>query len=799
MAQASAQLLCLFVLLGACTKQPGVSDAGRPPVSVIITASAVSTRFVTREHLLASAEMQISGEPLAEAMGRDLSLYSRDNLTPDVYFDTSLLSPGPWVDLPGFSSGIESYEYSKQAMNNLAFESAAGTSLVYGPLINSDGGVGLSATANLAERVQHFAVASNALGRFVFPPNTFPVGNPSGTINPFGAGTGDQNPLGWPGIWPTVHVFRSFDPTIDPTPDAKLWCSISSDDDPGATGAAGCADYECSATTLHLRNRAQQLDDRIITPGADGFSGWKYALWVINYLQAMHDSTEATVSAVSEAELGGVGTGGNTIVGADDTGAPTAPGTFLGSSDIEGFQASLFIEELDNRAEDWLSHLSTEDGTTLSGFPNLKEALAYGLQSPLRWFPSAIRVTETDDQSGFPHPHYALASADSALLDQLGLTLSYATLYALTDRNNPGVGGTQTARDTFDGDPFASDNQLADGDPTPHDRSLAMLRVVLVNLDRLHSDPSTGTLIDDVKIRGTSIERGTTASTSSVAYAVIALRTALRSLSSQLQLYSNNTPDTAISSTVLDGLPLHAVGHEEITLSQRVKTILRAQSELLLTQLTDPSGRAFPGWDLARGTVTDDADLLDSHTAAVRGLLASYLATGDVRYRDRAMAVFNRLERTFYDSEARLYTVTPAPSDSVTYTPLRFALLQSTLRDVYELIASRPGNEGLALQLETRIGRLNKLVLNGWDDRNQNRAVDWPSECINVQDDLPRGGLQMAERTLTGEIGATGESAIPIRRMPTSDRERDCVPEIDDAHLPAALAESITLQISRSR
>ena len=55
--------------------------------------------------------------------------------------------------------------------------------------------------------------------------------------------------------------------------------------------------------------------------------------------------------------------------------------------------------------------------------------------------------------------------------------------------------------------------------------------------------------------------------------------------------------------------------------------------------------------------------------------------------------------------------------------------------------------------LEERLGRLNKLVLNGWDDRNDDRMVEWPSECVNVVDRLPRGGLQMAERTLTGEIG----------------------------------------------
>ena len=54
--------------------------------------------------------------------------------------------------------------------------------------------------------------------------------------------------------------------------------------------------------------------------------------------------------------------------------------------------------------EDWLRHLSTTDGLTLSGFASLQEALAYSYASPLRWFPGKIAVTETADASGFPAP-----------------------------------------------------------------------------------------------------------------------------------------------------------------------------------------------------------------------------------------------------------------------------------------------------------------------------------------------------------------------------------------------------------
>jgi len=793
------------VVLAACQASPHmpivagtdapVDDTVDAPVpAVTITATVNSTRFVTREHMLAAAEMQISGEPLAEAMGRDLAAYSRDLIPSDVYFapDVSEI----FIDLAGFSTAVESYEYSKQPMNDLAFEAGAGTSLVHAPLVDTDGATGPAASAHLVTRIQQFAHGSNALGKWVFPAGTFPANNPTGDVNPSGVGSASENPLGWPGIWPTTHVIASFDPAIDPTSAVDLRCSIASDDNPSEMGGVlVSADYECSASTLHLRDRASQIDPTI-TPGADGFSGWKYGLWILNYLQIMHDSNNAAVATVSDGDLASVGVPGNQLVGYDRTGTRTAPGTYLGSSDIEGFQAQMFLLEMESRADDWLGQLATVDGTTLSGFASLPAALAYDHAAPLRWFPGRIAVTETDDGSGFPRPSYTLASSDSELLDLIGLAMGYAVVYALTDTNNRDVGGSQPVLALFDGDPFAADDQEADGEPTLHDRALAMIRVAMIDLDRLHVDPASGQLVDAVTMTGTTPVRGHTISTTSAAYTVIGLRTVLRSLSSQLELYSNNTPDTAIGSTPLDVLPIRFPGDAAMTFTGRLSHLVRTHAELLIDHLTDATGRAWTGWDVAAQAPVDDSDVLDAHTAAIRGLFAAYLATGDTRYRDRAIAVFDRVEAVFYDPDARIYSVTAAPVDSVEYTPLRFALLQSALRDVYELVAARPGDEALEPILENRIARLNKLVLNGWDDRDRDKQVRWPDECANVIDGLPRGGLQMAERTLTGELGRLKDEGTG-GGPPTSDREHDCVPEIDDAHLPAALADSVTFTITR--
>jgi hypothetical protein len=762
----------------------GATDAGPDVQTFAVTVAARDTAFDTRDHFIASVEMQLSGEPFAESMGRDLTGYSRDFICQDpvcqasVYYDPTTTTTGPdggplggVIDVPGFASAVESYEYSKQPMNNIAFESGAGTSLLFGPVLNPSGVTGADALALAQAWISDMAGGSNATSRFV---------------KPFGA----TNPLGWPGLWPTLQPFTTWDPAIQPSNTAG--CSISSDDDPGAKGALTCNDYECDYSTLHLPNRAGQVSSTI-GPGASGWVGWKEALWTLNYLQVMHDAQEVPIDTVAPLVLGSVGIPGNDVTGS------LHPGVYLGSSDIEGFQAGNFIQILDNEAQQWLSQLTTTDGATLSGFATIADALAYAPTSPLRWFPGTIQVAEQADASGFPMPaSYTIVDASSALLDEAGLLGAFSSIYALTDQNNDEVGGSQPVQAYFDGDPFPVQNQTPDGEATLHDRALAMMRVIVVNMDRLHVDPTTGIFVDQTSIAGATPARGTTLSADVAAYTLLSLRTVRRALDSELTLYSNTKPDTAGIPSPLDTFPTV----DGVAFSTRLDQLITALSGVFYDQLTAADGHAYAGWNVAAGAPTDTGTTLDAHTAAIRGLLVAYLATGSTKYRIRAQAVFDRVESTFYDTSSRLYR--PVEGDhslSVTFTPRRFGLLQAMLRDMYELVGVLPGNDALGALILDRVGRLDKIVLNGWDDRDGDQMVEWPSECAHLgtgpdSQPLGLGGLQMAERVLTGESGSTTDVFDAGNRMIATDREHDCVPEISAVGLPAALANSITFTLT---
>ena len=757
-------------------------NATPPPQTFALNVTAVDTTFVTEDHFIAAVEMQLSGEPFAQAMGRDLGGYSRDYscqaavCSASTYYDPSVTDGGDAAvtDLAGFSSGVESYEYSKQPMNNIAFESGAGTSLLFGPVLNAGAATGTAALQLAQNWVEHLAGASNALSRFVSTP---------------GSDAGDANSLGWPGLWPSLQPFTSWDPSIRPTNEAG--CSISSDDDPGAKGALTCNDYECDYTTLHLPNRTAQVS-MAIGPGASGWAGWKEALWTLNYLQVMHDVKEQPITEVAPTQLANVGVPGNDVT------SGIIPGTYLGSSDIEGFQAGNFIQILDNQAAQWLLQLTTADGATLGGFASLSDALAYSPSSPLRWFPGTIGVTEIPDASGFPMPaRYSIVSSDSHLLDLAGLLGANASVYSLTDQANAQVGGSQPVLAYFDGDPFPVQNQIPDGEATLHDRALAMIRVLVVDIDRLHVDPVSGLLVDDATVPGGTPAIGTTISTDVAAYALLALRTARRALDSELTLYSNTTPDAQGIPSPLDSFPLV----DGVPFATRLDQLIATLAGVFYDDLTLPDGQAFAGWDVRQAAATDSGSSLDAHTAAIRGLLTAYLATGATRYRDRAAQVFARLESAFYDPSARVYrAIAGDRSAQVTFTPRRFGLLQAALRDTYELVATLPG-QTIGPLIEDRVGRLNKLVLNGWDDRDEDQAVEWPSECAQLGtgpdgQPLGLGGLQMAERVLTGESGSVLDLFDAGTRVIATDREHDCVPEISAVGLPAALANSITFTLA---
>ncbi|HZS38090.1 MAG TPA: hypothetical protein VFF06_14735 [Polyangia bacterium] len=765
----SAAILCCIAAIIAASCSPSLPK-GAPTPARYFSAKLLDTRFHVADHMLASIEMQISGEPFAQLLGRNLTGFDRFSLVTDQYTDpsTGAISNDPL----GYVTAIESYEYSKQPMNNLSFESGAGLALEYGPVLNPTGASGDAGFALLRDRVQQFAVESYAVRTFVISPP--PQNNP-------------LNVYGWPGLWPAYLEFRSFASDIAPSGGATRGCTFVGGYQAAAMGAQTVGDYECGYNSLNLPVRDAQVE-KVLDPAALGFAAWKQGLWVINYWQSLHDFAGNGITVVADGDLPQVGQPGNTVVGRypdpnDPTGRatlPGSPGVYLGDITLEGFQGLLMLDELDNKMAALLGLLLTSDGAKLGGFASTKDAIAYDYASPVRWWPSAITVDEdgaTPPLIGqswkyFPQPRYPsmqVTTPASGLRGLSALLGAASELFALTDFNNAAVGGLPSSRATFDGDPLPADNQLPDGEETPHDRALAVIKIAAIDLDRLHFDAQHNVLVDSAQPNA----RGTRVTTVDAAYAIVALRTALRAIASTLTLYSNDTPDTRGLETALDAAPLTGA---PAPMPARMLALLRAQADFLAARLVNADGSVVNYVDLASGP-DPSPTALESEAAAIRGLLDAYLATSDEKYRDAAIRVYADLDKRFWMSGVRAFRTTAGVDNPLDYTPLALGTLSGALRQYWKLVARRPGSERAAAELLERFKRTYKLVVNGWDDANGDDHLDFPKECTGA-------GLQMGERALTGELSRTADGP---------DRDHDCVREISAVKLPAALAGKLEL------
>ena len=738
-------------------------ESGTPATvaRVPVVAETMSTHVDTEQLMFAAGEMQISGEPFAEFFGgRNLNNYDRTLIPPDEYVipgaETVMLK-----DLFGFSTAVESYEYSKYYMNMVVQETGAGISLANGPVVTSET-AGAAPQDRLVARVDHLlqAVGNDIAGYSTLPP---PVGNP-------------RNVLGFGGLTPSFAPYKGFDPAMMPTQQEIATCNAAGGYGGIPTVGQEVPEYECEYNELNLPD--SQLD-HVLVPSVLGFAQWKQALWSIDFAGRLHDSGSNPVNAVAPADMALVGTAGNTVLGTDPPGA--VQGTYLGSTPLEGMWGDIMLANQDNLAEFMLSQLTTADGTTLGGFADKKTATAYDYTSPLRWFPAATSVV-VDATQHFPTlTSMTITDGSSRVIDLAAQLVGNAMFFAETDPRNVSIGQRIGMQLTFDGDPFASDNGVADGEDSPHDRALAVMRVAFVNLDRIHSDPTLGVFMDTATIdAGTqTITRGNTLTTSTLAHALIGVRQTLLSVNAAITQYGAADPDPAADvNGILNVAPIHPPGATPATtFSSRLRSTFTTNATFVRDVLTTTDGHVFNGVTVANGVPTPITTpaTIESQTAAARALTEAFLVTNDETFRTRARAVVSRvLSPAFYSAAARMFRgVDSQTTDQITMTPATFAWLQSALRETHKVLYVQDDPVLGRVALEATIARVNKLFLNGWDDLNGNETVDGETMTSGLPSgaggECLAGRLQLGEQSLTGELGLDDFGRHP------PDRDGDCV------------------------
>ncbi|MEK0315363.1 hypothetical protein [Cohnella sp. 56] len=404
--------------------------------------------FDTAGNMMAYAEFELSGEPLAESLGLDLDVLDAGEIDKPTAFD--------------YIAGIESYEYSEEAMYEVVEKSGLGLHLANGPAIKASAETkGITPNEQLAARYTMFAES---------------VGSSPDDIQ--------RN------MYPTMIEYAGGDPHYAQPVDTKKFAD-------GEDGAY-VPNYQVDFASLRW-DRAKM--NKTLVPAAYGGTMLKQALWAGDFLGGFHSRDKDEELDAAEAD-------------AKD------PNVALGVSSADGLQGLFLVEGI------WNKLLTVRDGLFYDAKTGKLAAGAGAKYDPaqgLSYLPHAIAVTE-DGNADFPGAaSYQVTDARSLLSDQWLMLWPTAEFYGTTDQRTANPNRNPAFAAVFDGSPFKAapaqnidadeTNDIASDDPYTADRDV--MTQVYRNIRAMHWNEAGGWLTSEhdgktQKLAGDTFDAGYT-------------------------------------------------------------------------------------------------------------------------------------------------------------------------------------------------------------------------------------------------------------------------------------------------
>ncbi|WP_310596752.1 hypothetical protein [Aeromonas aquatica] len=413
--------------------------------------------FNTAASMLAYTEFELSGEPLAEALGLDLDVLDANRADEPTPFD--------------FAAGIESYEYSEEAMYALNYQSGMGPHLVNGPQNLARGGT----LADLGKRVLAMAEAVGFPADEV-PQGMYPLSLPYASANPEFAQGVNTTPVN--GDQLTIKTAKGTEKSVKTQVPAYF------------------RDY----TTLRWSG-----SDNLLNPAAVGGILLKEVMWSQDFLGGMHvaESDEEVEAASSTMDQDGKHK--------------------LGVSAADGFNGMMLTEQSIDKLAILQGQLGF-DGKQLGA----KVSPQYDPAKGVVYFPHQVKVTETSKNDVGAIGKLAVVDGSAQLRDAWMLLWPLSEFYAFTDQRSANTNQNPAFHAVFDGAPFAAApavNQGSDAAKLVAGQdafSLAqnLSNLTFKNLAALHFDAKAGTLVDSWQAG----KQGNHVTTFDAAYSLVALQ-----------------------------------------------------------------------------------------------------------------------------------------------------------------------------------------------------------------------------------------------------------------------------------
>ncbi|PFA63255.1 hypothetical protein CN378_19765 [Bacillus sp. AFS015802] len=426
----SASVLASSLLLAGCvsdkeeaSKSDGEKKTGASKVSVS------DYTFDTAGNMFAYAEFELSGEPLAESFGLDLDILDINKLDQPTKFD--------------YTAGVESYEYSEEAMYEVVEKSGMGLHLINGPAV---------------ETLQNGKTPDETLGnRFYELADA--VGYPEDEI--------------FRNMFPTFIEYSAGDPHYQNEVDTSEYASI----DDGSYVPMYQVNFES------LRWDRDKMEKTLV-PSAYGATFLKQALWAGDFMGGFH-----TVDADEELA-------GETSKDDDDKNVA------LGVSSADGFQGAVLTEEMWNKVN-YISNELFMDGTT-GKLTAAGLGSQYDPSEGLVYLPHSVEVTEDGKQA--PNAKsLSIKDSNSVLQDQWMTLWPSSEFYGMTDQRESNPNKTPSFQALFDGAPYPSapkentdDSPENDVDGTdPFTANQNVMLHVFKNIDAMHFNDDKGMFVTE--------------------------------------------------------------------------------------------------------------------------------------------------------------------------------------------------------------------------------------------------------------------------------------------------------------
>ncbi|ELI6433048.1 hypothetical protein [Aeromonas salmonicida] len=413
--------------------------------------------FNTAANMLAYTEFELSGEPLAEALGLDLDVLDANRADEPTPFD--------------FAAGIESYEYSEEAMYALNYQSGMGPHLVNGPQNLARGGT----LADLGKRVLAMAEAVGFPADEV-PQGMYPLSLPYASANPEFAQAVNTTPVN--GDQVTIKTAKGTEKTVKTQVPAYF------------------RDY----ATLRWSGA-----DNLLNPAAVGGILLKEVMWSQDFLGGMHvaESDEEVEAASATMDQDGKHK--------------------LGVSAADGFNGMMLTEQSIDKLAIMQGQLGF-DGKQLGA--NITPQ--YDPSKGIVYFPHQVKVTETSKNDVGAIGKLEVVDDSAQLRDAWMMLWPLSEFYAFSDQRTANTNQNPAFHAVFDGAPFAaapaankgSDAAKLVAGEDAFSLALNLSGMVFKNLNALHFEPKAGTLVDSWQAG----KQGKHVTTFDAAYALVALQ-----------------------------------------------------------------------------------------------------------------------------------------------------------------------------------------------------------------------------------------------------------------------------------